>query len=87
MYVTTLGFREAHKGGLKADEKAVSVANVTITNARRGTVLNISPNAFPAARYLAKRDMGDESPVEYIQVSLSPSFSQTNAPFQPELQR
>lgn len=47
---------------------AVSIASVTISNSRR-RLLTLSPNAFPAARYTAKRDAGDETPIEYIQVS------------------
>jgi len=45
----------------------VSVASVTISNSRR-RLLTLSPNAFPAVRYIAKRDPSDETPIEYIQV-------------------
>ena len=43
------------------------MASLNITNARNRTLLNISPNAFPATRYAARRDFGDDSVVEYIQ--------------------
>lgn len=45
----------------------VSIASVTISNPRR-RLLTLSPNAFPAARFVAKRDAGDDTPIEYIQV-------------------
>lgn len=47
---------------------AVTIAGLTITNSRNRTLIHISPNAFPAARYSAKRDIGDDSPIDYIQV-------------------
>jgi hypothetical protein len=46
------------------------VASLNITNSRNRTLLNVTPNAFPATRYAARRDFGDDSVVEYIQVSL-----------------
>lgn len=49
------------------DQTRFSVASLSITNNRGRTLLNISPNAFPATRYNARRDVGDESVVEYIQ--------------------
>ncbi|KAH7073051.1 ARF GTPase-like protein activator [Paraphoma chrysanthemicola] len=49
------------------DQTRFSVASLNITNARNRTLLNITPNAFPATRYGAKREFGDESVVEYIQ--------------------
>lgn len=30
--------------------------------------MTLTPNAFPAARFAAKRDAGDDAPIEYIQV-------------------
>jgi hypothetical protein len=55
----------------EADEhaclKTVSIAAVTISNSRR-RLLTLSPNAFPAARFIAKREAGDDTPIEYIQV-------------------
>ncbi|KAK1919798.1 hypothetical protein P3342_002091 [Pyrenophora teres f. teres] len=49
------------------DQTRFSVASVNITNARNRTLLNITPNAFPATRYGARRDFGDDSVIEYIQ--------------------
>jgi Arf-GAP with SH3 domain, ANK repeat and PH domain-containing protein len=46
----------------------VSIALLTVSNSARNVVLNVTPNAFPAARLTAKRDSGDDSPVNYVQV-------------------
>lgn len=46
----------------------VTIASVTISNSRR-VLLNLIPNSFPATRYNAKREPGDDSLIEYIQVS------------------
>ncbi|KAJ6015085.1 hypothetical protein N7540_009676 [Penicillium herquei] len=48
------------------DQNRFSIASITISNSRR-RLLTLSPNAFPAVRYIAKRDAGDEAPIEYIQ--------------------
>ncbi|KAL1999037.1 hypothetical protein VTN02DRAFT_5158 [Thermoascus thermophilus] len=49
------------------DQNRLAIASVTITNSRRRVLLHIVPNSFPATRYNAKRDIGDDSPVEYVQ--------------------
>ncbi|CAK46423.1 uncharacterized protein An13g00210 [Aspergillus niger] len=52
----------------------VTIASVTITNSKRRVLLSLVPNAFPATRYTAKRETGDDSPIEYIQdPDVSPS--------------
>ena len=48
---------------------AVSIACLSVTNSRGKVLLNVVPNGFPATRLIAKRDMGDESFVDYIQVN------------------
>ncbi|KAL4794146.1 hypothetical protein BDV19DRAFT_365257 [Aspergillus venezuelensis] len=53
------------------DQNKLSIASVTVSNSRR-ILLNLVPNAFPATRYNAKRDFGDDNPVEYIQDPDSP---------------
>jgi Arf-GAP/SH3 domain/ANK repeat/PH domain-containing protein len=53
----------------------VSIASVNITNSRGRTLVSLHPNSFPATRYHAKRDSGDSTPVEYVQVLL-PIFQQ-----------
>ncbi|CAG7955466.1 unnamed protein product [Penicillium nalgiovense] len=54
------------------DQNRFSIASVTISNPRR-RLLTLSPNAFPAARFVAKRDVGDDTPIEYIQDPETPS--------------
>jgi Arf-GAP/SH3 domain/ANK repeat/PH domain-containing protein len=49
------------------DFSVVSIASVTISSPRR-RLLTLTPNAFPAVRFAAKRDAGDDTPIEYIQV-------------------
>ncbi|GAB7366332.1 hypothetical protein MBLNU230_g8132t1 [Neophaeotheca triangularis] len=48
------------------DQTRFSIAGVTVTSRSR-TLLHISPNAYPATRYVAKRDTADDTPVEYVQ--------------------
>ncbi|KAL5335250.1 hypothetical protein BJX70DRAFT_401759 [Aspergillus crustosus] len=48
------------------DQNKLSIASVTISNSRR-VLLNLVPNSFPATRYNSKREVNDDSPVEYIQ--------------------
>ncbi|PYH81398.1 putative ARF GTPase activator [Aspergillus uvarum CBS 121591] len=49
------------------DQAKFTIAAVTITNSRRRVLLHLVPNSFPATRYTARREVGDESPIEYIQ--------------------
>jgi Arf-GAP/SH3 domain/ANK repeat/PH domain-containing protein len=51
----------------------VSVAALNITTARGRSLLHITPNAFPATRYTAKRELGDDSVIDYVQVNSPPS--------------
>lgn len=46
----------------------VTISSLTVTDSRRRTVLHVVPNAFPAARVSVTRDLGDNSPIEYVQV-------------------
>ncbi|KAF2134117.1 ARF GTPase-like protein activator [Dothidotthia symphoricarpi CBS 119687] len=55
------------------DQTRFSVASLNITNSRNRTLLTIAPNAFPATRYSAKRELGDDSVIEYIQDPESPA--------------
>jgi len=50
------------------DSGIVTISSLSVTNSRRRTVLNVVPNAFPATRVSATRDLGDNSVVEYVQV-------------------
>ncbi|KAJ0416662.1 hypothetical protein BJY00DRAFT_229317 [Aspergillus carlsbadensis] len=56
------------------DQNKLTIASVTVSNSRR-VLLNLIPNAFPATRYNAKRDLGDDNPIEYIQDPDLPSSS------------
>ncbi len=49
----------------------VTIAQLTVSNSSRNVILNITPNAFPAVRLIAKRDLGDDTPVNYVQVGRS----------------
>ncbi|ORY00015.1 centaurin-beta-2 [Clohesyomyces aquaticus] len=49
------------------DQNRFSVSALSITNGRNRTLLNISPNAYPSTRYTAKREIGDDAVIEYIQ--------------------
>ena len=53
---------------------AVSISSVHITNSRGQTVLRLAPNAFPATRITAQRDLGDDSPIDYVQVRRSTRY-------------
>ncbi|RMJ28252.1 ARF GTPase activator [Aspergillus sp. HF37] len=71
-----LGSRLDDSGGLFfKDQNRFTIASVTISNSKR-QLLHLSPNSFPASRYNAKRDLGDDTPIEYIQdPDISPSAS------------
>lgn len=46
----------------------VTISSLSITNSRRRLTLNVVPNAFPATKVSATRDVGDNSVIEYVQV-------------------
>ena len=46
----------------------VSIASLTVTNSRQKVLLNAVPNIYPATRIIARKDVGDDGLVEYIQV-------------------
>ena len=54
----------------------MTISSLVISNARRKVLLHVTPNAHPAARFAAKRDVGDDTPVAYVQdpESVNPSF-------------
>ncbi|KAK5122364.1 hypothetical protein LTR85_003948 [Meristemomyces frigidus] len=49
------------------DQGRFSVAGVTVTNSRGQVLLRVAPNAFPASRYGAQKEQGDDTPVDYVQ--------------------
>ncbi|KKY13882.1 putative arf gtpase activator [Diplodia seriata] len=59
------------------DQNRFSIAALNVTNSRNRVLLNVTPNAFPASRYNAKREFGDDSVVEYVQ---DPETSPTAPP-------
>jgi Arf-GAP/SH3 domain/ANK repeat/PH domain-containing protein len=50
------------------DQTRLTISSATISNSRGRVFLHLTPNSFPATRYAAKREVGDDSPIEYIQV-------------------
>ncbi|KAK4951713.1 hypothetical protein LTR10_009632 [Elasticomyces elasticus] len=49
------------------DQHRLSITGVNVTNARGQTLLRVAPNAYPATRYSAQREAGDDTPIEYVQ--------------------
>ncbi|KAI5358504.1 Putative Arf GTPase activating protein [Septoria linicola] len=54
-----------------SDQARFSIASINVTNSRGQTLLRVSPNAYPATRFSAQKDAGDDSPIEYVQDSES----------------
>ncbi|KMU81534.1 arf GAP protein [Coccidioides immitis RMSCC 3703] len=48
------------------DQTKLTIASLTITNYRGHAILHIGPNGFPATRVTAKRDTGDDTPIEFV---------------------
>ncbi|KAF2405622.1 ArfGap-domain-containing protein [Trichodelitschia bisporula] len=48
------------------DQTRFAVSALNVTTVRGRTLLTVSPNEYPASRYVARRD-GDEAPVEFVQ--------------------
>ena len=63
-----------------SDQTRFSIASINVTNSRGQTLLRVSPNAYPATRFSAQKDTGDDSPIDYVQDpesllhGLSPAF-------------
>lgn len=51
----------------------VSIASLVITNAKNRTVLKIVPNSYPGTKIQARKEFGDDSLVEFVQVGLHSS--------------
>ncbi|KAK1079831.1 hypothetical protein LTR33_006064 [Friedmanniomyces endolithicus] len=49
------------------DPQRLSISSLIVTNSRGQTLLRVTPNAYPATRYSAQRDAGDDTPIEYVQ--------------------
>nr|KMM69734.1 centaurin-beta-2 [Coccidioides posadasii RMSCC 3488] len=59
------------------DQTKLTIASLTITNYRGHAILHIGPNGFPATRVMAKRDTGDDTPIEFV---LDPDSTTTSQP-------
>ncbi|KMU92303.1 centaurin-beta-2 [Coccidioides immitis H538.4] len=59
------------------DQTKLTIASLTITNYRGHAILHIGPNGFPATRVTAKRDTGDDTPIEFV---LDPDSTTTSQP-------
>lgn len=61
------------------DQTRLSLSSLTVTNSRRRVLVSVLPNAFPATKVTASRDLGDQSIIEYVQdPDPSPSSTQPN---------
>ncbi|EZF35124.1 hypothetical protein H109_04532 [Trichophyton interdigitale MR816] len=49
------------------DQRKFSISSLVVTNQSGATLLVISPNGYPASQISAKRDAGDNTPIEFIQ--------------------
>ncbi|KAF3914693.1 hypothetical protein AA313_de0206164 [Arthrobotrys entomopaga] len=49
------------------DQTRLTVTSLVITNAKRRTILSLTPNAFPSTRAVAKKEIGDDTLIEYVQ--------------------
>ncbi|KAG9248521.1 centaurin beta [Calycina marina] len=49
------------------DQNRFTISSLIVSNSKRRTLLHCSPNAFPATRVSATKDIGENSIVEYVQ--------------------
>ncbi|KAG8525452.1 uncharacterized protein KY384_009096 [Bacidia gigantensis] len=49
------------------DQSRLSIASLTVTNARGKVLLSVVPNVYPATRVIARKDYSDENLVEFVQ--------------------
>jgi hypothetical protein len=66
--MSVLSIRDGSTRRIDVGSRIVTISSLSVTSSRRRTVLNVVPNAFPATRLSATRDVGDSSVVEYVQV-------------------
>lgn len=53
---------------LQSVRHIVTLASLHITNGHGRSVLRLAPNAFPSSRVIARKDIGEEGLIEYVQV-------------------
>ncbi|KAK6362749.1 hypothetical protein TWF730_000204 [Orbilia blumenaviensis] len=49
------------------DQARLTVTSLVVTNAKKKTIVSITPNAFPSTRAVAKKEVGDDALIEYVQ--------------------
>ncbi|KAK6516251.1 hypothetical protein TWF506_006160 [Arthrobotrys conoides] len=49
------------------DQARLTITSLVVTNAKKKTIVSITPNAFPSTRAVAKKEVGDDTLVEYVQ--------------------
>ncbi|KAI1908514.1 hypothetical protein LOZ61_003800 [Ophidiomyces ophidiicola] len=59
------------------DQTKLTISSLKITNQRGNIVLHVNPNSFPATRVTARRDAGDDAPVDFV---LDPDSLPTSPP-------
>ena len=46
----------------------MSIASLQITNSQKRTLIKLVPNAYPCTKVLAKKELGDDALIEFVQV-------------------
>ncbi|RMD44257.1 hypothetical protein DV735_g820, partial [Chaetothyriales sp. CBS 134920] len=49
------------------DQSRLTISSLVVSNARGTVLLHATPNAYPASRFGARRESGDDTPVSYVQ--------------------
>ncbi|RMZ92680.1 hypothetical protein DV736_g112, partial [Chaetothyriales sp. CBS 134916] len=49
------------------DQSRLTISSLLVSNSRGTVLLHAAPNAYPASRFVAKRETGDDTPVSYVQ--------------------
>ncbi|KAF3176519.1 hypothetical protein TWF788_008005 [Orbilia oligospora] len=49
------------------DQARLTITSLVVTNSRKKPIVSITPNAFPSTRAVAKKEIGDDALVEYVQ--------------------
>ncbi|KAF2725506.1 ArfGap-domain-containing protein [Polychaeton citri CBS 116435] len=67
----------AGEGLYVRDQSRFSITGITATNSRNQVLLRVSPDQYPATRYIPHKDSTDDGPVEYVQ---DPETASGNGP-------
>ncbi|KAM0345114.1 hypothetical protein ACHAPU_006749 [Fusarium lateritium] len=49
------------------DQNRLSISSLVVTNPRKRTSINVTPNGYPATRISAQKPLSDTSPIEFVQ--------------------